>query len=53
MAPPAFPPPAAPKFAAPQPPPVKAPAANPLLMAILVLLGFLAGGLVVFLLMRR
>jgi hypothetical protein len=53
MAPPAFPPPAAPKFAAPQPPPVKAPAANPLLIAIAFLLGFLVGGLVVFLLMRR
>jgi hypothetical protein len=53
MAPPAFPQPAAPKFAAPQPPPVKAPAANPLLIAIAFLLGFLVGGLVVFLLMRR
>jgi hypothetical protein len=35
------------------PPPVKAPATNTLLMAILVLAGFLVGGLLVFLLMRR
>jgi hypothetical protein len=53
LAPPAFPPPAAPKLAVPPLPPVKAPAANPLLLAIAFLLGFLVGGLVVFLLMRR
>jgi len=54
MAPPAVPKPAVPQFPMPPPPPpVKAPGANILLMAILVLAGFLAGGLVVFLLMRR
>jgi len=51
---PAVPQPAAPQFSMPQPPPpVQAPSTNILLMAIVGLLGFLAGGLVVFLLMRR
>jgi hypothetical protein len=51
---PAIPRPPAPQYSMPSPPaPVKAPSTNILLLAIVGLLMFLAGGLVVFLLMRR
>lgn len=51
---PAIPRPPAPQYSMPSPPaPVKAPSTNVLLLAIVGLLMFLAGGLVVFLLMRR
>jgi hypothetical protein len=55
MAQPAVPrPPAAPQFSVPQAPAtVKAPSSNFLLFAILGLLMFLVGGLIVFLLMRH
>jgi uncharacterized protein involved in exopolysaccharide biosynthesis len=48
-----MPSPPAPQYSMPAPAPVKAPSTNVLLLAIVGLLMFLAGGLVVFLLMRR
>jgi hypothetical protein len=47
--------PAAPQFTPPQPvmPAAKAPGYNPVLIGIFVLLAFLVGGLVVFLIMRH
>jgi hypothetical protein len=53
MAQPAMPQPPAPQFSVPQPPPIKEPSANILLMAILGVVALLAGGFIVFLLMRR